>query len=74
MYLKKASLDHLPINIIVYTGTSSRYMDIAAPERRECVPISSGLNPKAASPMMVAADLNASFTSFADTSWTFPLS
>lgn len=40
MYRRKASLDHRPSIIIVYTGTSPRYIAIAAPDLMECVPTS----------------------------------
>jgi hypothetical protein len=35
MYLIKASDEHLPINIIVYTGVPARNMPMAPPERLE---------------------------------------
>ncbi len=38
-------LNHLPTSMMVYTGTLARYITIAAPKQRECVPISLGLKP-----------------------------
>jgi hypothetical protein len=35
MYCKNASLDHLPMSMMVYTGTPAWYISIAAPEQRE---------------------------------------
>ena len=56
MYLRKASLDPLPIIMIEKVGTSAKYMAIAAPDRMECVPMSSPLKPSLSSPMRSAAD------------------
>ena len=42
MYLKKASEDQRPINMMVKVGTLSRYIAMAAPERMEWVPMSLG--------------------------------
>jgi hypothetical protein len=43
MYRRKASLDHRPKSIIVYTGMPFRYIAIAEEDRREWSPHSSGL-------------------------------
>ncbi len=51
MHRRKASLDHLPISIIVYTGTPARCISMAAPDRREWVPILCGSKPRRALPM-----------------------
>ena len=56
MYLRKASEDHLPIIMMENVGTPSRYMAIAAPDRREWVPISSLVKPSFSSPMTDAAE------------------
>ena len=56
MYRRKASLDQRPIIMIVKVGTSARYIAIAAPDRTEWVPMSSGLNPSLSSPSDLAAD------------------
>ena len=72
MYLKNASLDHLPINMIVYTGISSRYMAIAAPEWSECVPISSGWKPNRAAPIDAAAPRTACLMSIPETWYVRP--
>ena len=58
IYRRKASLDQRPIIMIVKVGTSARYIAIAAPDRTECVPMSSGLNPSLSSPSDLAADLS----------------
>jgi hypothetical protein len=52
MYLRKAVLDHLPINMIEKTGTLERYMAIAAPEQMECVSISDWRMPSLVSPIV----------------------
>ncbi len=52
IYLRKAVLDHLPINMIEKTGTPERYMAIAAPEQMECVPISDRRIPSLVSPIV----------------------
>ena len=59
MYRRKASLDHLPIIIIVYTGTSPKYIAIAAPDRIECVPKSPGFSPRRSQPIELAAAFRA---------------
>ena len=51
MYLRKASLDHRPTSMIVYVGTSFRYIAIAAPLRMECDPNSEGWQPRTSSPI-----------------------
>ena len=43
MYLIKVSDDQRPISIVMKTGVSSINMDMAAAERIDLVPISSGL-------------------------------
>ena len=60
MYLRKASLLHLPMSIIVKIGTLSRYIAMAAPLRMEWVPQSSALKPRTSSPMIVTAARNLS--------------
>jgi hypothetical protein len=55
MYCIKASEDHLPINIMVYTGVPARNTPIAPPERFEWVPTSSGRNPKTSCPKLATA-------------------
>jgi hypothetical protein len=55
MYLRKASLDHLPNNMIVNTGTCAKYMAIAAPLLAECKPISFAVKPSESSPSVLAA-------------------
>ena len=57
MYRRKASLDHLPMIMIVNVGTLERYMAMAAPERRECVPISFSEKPRASLPSVLAVHL-----------------
>ena len=56
MHLRKASLDHRPTSMIVYVGTSFRYIAIAAPLRMECDPNSEGWQPRTSSPITVADD------------------
>ena len=55
MYSKKASEDQRPISMIVYTGISSRYIAMAAPDLMEWVPISDILKPSDDSPIECAA-------------------
>jgi hypothetical protein len=57
MYHKNASLDHLPSSMIVQTGTSERYIGIAAPHLAECMPISFGVNPSLSFPIAAASSL-----------------
>ena len=58
MYRSNASLFHVPMIIIVSGDTHVRYIYIAAPERRECAPIS--MCPKHNRPlaMIWTVDLN----------------
>ena len=49
---------------MVNVATSARYIAMAAPERREWVPISSALNPSFVSPSVLTADR--SFDSMVD--------
>jgi len=63
MYRRKASLLHLPMSMIVYTGVWVRYIAITAPERMEWVPSSEGLKPSSSSPMVEAALRSAATTS-----------
>lgn len=55
MYLRKASLDQRPIIMIVYMGTSSRYIAMAPPDLIEWVPKSPFLTPSESHPMDSAA-------------------
>ena len=59
VYLRKASLDHSPTIMIVYTGHSPIYISIAAPYLWELVPTCSDLKPKLSSPMVQTASLRA---------------
>ena len=52
MYRRNASLRHLPMIIIVSGDTTSRYIAIAAPERRECATISMGPKPNRLLPII----------------------
>jgi len=56
MYRRKASLDHLPNNIMVNTGTCARYTAMAALLHAECDPISFAEKPRMSSPSTMAAD------------------
>ncbi len=58
MYLKKASLAHLPRSMIVNTGTPVRYIAIAAPLLAEWSPIWEEVKPKTSGPSAVAALLS----------------
>ncbi len=55
IYCKNALLDHLPMSMMVYTGTQMRYISIAAPKQREWVLILIGSKPRQALPMVVHA-------------------
>ena len=57
MYRKKASLDHRPMIMMVKVGTCARYIAMAAPERRECVPISVSAKPRASLPRVLTVHL-----------------
>ena len=59
------------MSIIVYTGTSARYIDMAEPNRMECVPMSDGLKPNLTSPMDAAATLSALDMSVLEICWSF---
>jgi len=73
MYHRNASLDHLPMSMIVKTGTPARYMAMADPERMECVPNSRAVNPSTSSPtdFTLARSL---FNSILEESWDSLLS
>ena len=58
MYRRKASLLQRPINMMVYTGTSFRYMAMADPLLREWVPISSEEKPSLSFPSAAAEALS----------------
>ena len=58
MYRRKASLDQRPMIMIVYVGTLARYMAMAAPDLRECVPMSSAVKPRVSLPMALTVDLS----------------
>jgi len=58
MYLKKASLDQRPSNMMVNTGTWAKYIAMAAPLLAEWRPISFAENPKESGPTAVAASLS----------------
>ena len=62
------------MSMMVYTGTSSRYIAIAAPDLMEWVPNSEGSNPKVLLPIAFAADLRAVMASELETWKVFPLS
>ena len=59
IYRRKASLDHLPMIMIVKVGTLARYIAIAAPERMEWVPMSSGPKPRISLPIALTMFLRA---------------
>jgi hypothetical protein len=44
------------MSMMVYTGTPVRYISIAVPKQRECVPTLLGSKPRRAPPMVVQAD------------------
>ena len=58
MYRRNASLLHLSMIIIVSGDTPDRYITTAAPERRECAPISIGPKPNLPLPKIWTAALN----------------
>ena len=64
VYLMNATLDHLHIIMIVYTGHSLIYIITAAPGLIKCVPISSLLIPDISSPSGTTSALRASTSSF----------
>ena len=57
MYPRKASLDHLPISTIVYTGYSPKNMAIVDPDLIECVPTFSAFVSINSSPIVMTAAL-----------------
>ena len=59
IYWRKASDEHWPMIMMVYTGTLARCITIAAPEQREWVPISPALIPSFFSPMLRTATFSA---------------
>ena len=56
MYLRKASEDQRPMSMMVKVGSPSRYIAMAAPERMEWVPMSSGWKPTQSLPTFSAAE------------------
>jgi hypothetical protein len=56
--LRKASLDRHPINIIMKTGHSPKYIAVVALDLFECVPTSSFLMPSVTSPEVPTVSLN----------------
>ena len=46
IYQRKASEDQRPMSMMAKFGTLSRYIDMAAPERMEWVPMSLVWNPR----------------------------
>jgi hypothetical protein len=54
MYCKKASLDHLPNNMILKTGTPARYIAMAEPLLAEWRPIWFVVKPRISGPIDVA--------------------
>ncbi len=55
IYLRNASLDQRPNNIIVNTGMPARYIAMAAPLHAEWRPIWFAVNPSSSLPIAVAA-------------------
>ena len=58
IYRRNASLNHLPIIMMVKVGTLARYIAMADPDLIECVPISTGSKPKSSFPTRWPADCN----------------
>jgi hypothetical protein len=54
-YTRKALLDQRPMSMMVYTGTPAMCIAMAAAERIEWVPQSSGLKPRRSVPMSATA-------------------
>jgi hypothetical protein len=54
-YTRKALLDQQQMSMIVYTGTPAMCMAMAAADRIEWVPYSSGLKPRRSVPMSATA-------------------
>lgn len=73
MYLKKASLDQRPSNMMVNTGTWAKYIAMAAPLLAEWRPISFAENPKESGPTAVAASLSFLRSSEPEKKVNFPL-
>ncbi len=73
MYLKKASLDQRPSNMMVNTGKWAKYIAIAAPLLAEWRPISFAENPKESGPTAVAASLSFLRSSEPEKKVNFPL-
>ena len=69
MYFKKASEDHRPMSIIMYTGVSSMNITIAAADLLEWVPMSSGSNPSLSFPILPAFSRKFSRRSSCVNSW-----
>ena len=67
IYRRKASLDQRPIIMIVQTGTSPKYIAIAAPDLMECVPISPRFKFKRSQPIDSIAASSAATISSEDT-------
>lgn len=57
MYAKNASELHLPISMMVYTGSFARYAIIANDDCTECVPISLLVKPRISGPIISTAAL-----------------
>ena len=64
VYLRKASLDHRLIIVMLWTGHLPRYINIAAPDLIECVHVSSFLIHRISSPIETNADRKADAISF----------
>ena len=62
MYTMNPSERHLPVDMRVRSGTFVMYMTMAPPERRECVPTSSGANPSLAAPTRLHSALRTVMT------------
>ena len=59
--------------MMLYTGTSSRYIDMTAPDQIEWVPMLFGSKPRLEDPMEDAAAQRAVFMSVLETLLIFPL-
>ena len=58
MYRINESLLHIPMILIVSVDTSSRYIAIVAPERRECDPVYMGPKPNRILPRICTSSRN----------------
>ena len=58
LYRRDVSLCHIPMIVIMSVETNVRYIAIAAPEWRECAPISMGPKPNRPLPSIWTTDLN----------------